>query len=214
MSKALEVCIASLEKDLQLNTRVESSGEGVMALTVLAHIKDVLSGSSQGAFDEGVLKPLLQQRLNVVTSPSLPSPPHASPTIPVIPSSNTSTIASTSTIPIVRNGEPNLLLGNRNYQPSASLSRTPQTSSKPLPSPIPSTKVPISNSVTSPSNNRPSLSTTSSTKVIPANVDVNSGFPPCGFSTRSGVPVLNRGTVSRGEIDSLDADPLGALGGK
>lgn len=222
MSKALEICAASLEKDLQLNTGVESNGEGFMALTVLAHIRDVLSGSVTGGFDEGVLKPLLQQRstsTNAAVSTSLASPSQVPATTSVTSTSQAVSIASTSTVPVIRKGEPNLLLGNRNYQPSASLSRTPQTSSKPLPSPNLSTKISTVASVgTVSSNVRPSLSSTlSTTKVlnsIPTNIDVNLGFPPSGFSTRSGVLSSMRGVASRVDVQSIDVDPLGAVGGK
>jgi hypothetical protein len=142
MSRALETCVNILQNRFDIAPKKDEEGEdgkGIMTLTVINHIKQVLAGSTH--FDRHVLSPL-----TAVSAPPLSS----SASVTATTSSPVNSSPPTLQQPQV--STPPLLLGQRSAPPPlSSLTRTldpklsstasttsalPPKSIAPLPSPI------------------------------------------------------------------------------
>lgn len=242
MSNAIDLCVNVLQQEVVIGKpRVKDaaakeaaasdgaadehplpSGETVMALTALCHVRDVLAGKAR-TFDSSVLSPLTSALESGVFAPSnhpppspdlaappspvpspqpLPPPPIAatSPAAPALiarsmarsPSAETTTSPSTST-PSTGPSTPPFFLSARNDKPLPSLTRTPQLT-RPIP-PWESSRLGSSVKTTLPQP-PPSIPSTSA---IPSGRG-QASFPSASFSTRAG----------QGK-SSVGADPLGAI---
>lgn len=218
MGEALNQCVEVLERDwsdapLATTTAKEpavQSGQTLMALTVLKHIRDVLGGSAE-SFDPNVLAPLLRispstspiiKSSNSVTGPVVTNPKIIPPSVGQPPPTILRSISNSAS-----STHPTLLLGSRSDQPLPALSRTPQTRV---------IRTPLADTARS-----PPISTSLSSSPLATQVPQQKGMAVAAASFSSiskknsmeSDPLLGLGVEGgRQESRSLVVDPLGALG--
>lgn len=216
MGEALNQCVEVLERDwsnapVAATTSKEpalQSGQTLMALTVLKHIRDVLGGAAEN-FDPNVLAPLL--RISPSTSPMvqsssrLPSPTQIVKTT-VPPSTGKPLPIPSGSVPSPPH--PTLLLGSRADKPLPTLFRTPQIpQTRAMRTPLADQSRSLPNSTLS-SSQLPTQVPQSRTRMVEA-AAAQSISSSSKKSSTSRDPLLGLGGEGGGKNV---VDPLGVLG--
>lgn len=227
MSRAVDLCVNALERAASAEGEsVGAERAGMMALTALKHVRDVLGGQAH-AFDPAVIEPLtlalsVPEEKVRDEEPNADATPAPVPVAPVASAKATSPTAAPSASSTSANGlsaapvaSPPLHLSARTDKPLPSLSRTPPVHSPPLASAVlPAPGVTRTPSYPPPPAGLPHAQPPKQKAPPPT----NPSLPSTGFSVRS--PALAPSANANAKL-GLQArkdeavDPLGALlGGK